>query len=223
MHHSPVQPNCLSICVAAPEVWVPLPWRCTRTAHAQASHTSSLLPSSVQLVPSTCTIMARGCWAGPCTSCILRSVSRVCLGMHPTAMTPGALGRPILADLLRVRTSRSDTDLVSLRSYVDNMKPDQKGIYFIAADSVGAAESSPFVEQLQKRDLEVCKLLPRSDWSRPYSRGQHQSLSELPGHAGCGAPKTCFLLQLCGCHPAIQEPGRTMHSAIGQPCRHTIP
>lgn len=35
------------------------------------------------------------------------------------------------------------------------MKPNQQGIFYIAADSVHAAESSPFVEKLQKRGFEV--------------------------------------------------------------------
>lgn len=70
------------------------------------------------------------------------------------------LGRPVLADLMRVKTSKSEADLVSLKTYVANMKPEQKGIYYIAADTEAAADSSPFVEQLQKRDIEVSQLLP---------------------------------------------------------------
>ena len=55
-----------------------------------------------------------------------------------------------------MKTSKSEDDLVSLKDYVANMKPEQKDIYYIAADSVAAAAASPFVEQLKKRDLEVC-------------------------------------------------------------------
>ena len=39
------------------------------------------------------------------------------------------------------------------------MKSGQQGIFYISADSVHAAESSPFVEKLQKRDLEVRALM----------------------------------------------------------------
>ena len=40
------------------------------------------------------------------------------------------------------------------------MKPGQKDIYYIAADSIAAAEGAPFVEKLIQKDLEVrCFLL----------------------------------------------------------------
>ena len=48
--------------------------------------------------------------------------------------------------------------MISLDEYVENMKPDQKDIYYIAADSVTSAKNTPFLERLYEKDLEVCKL-----------------------------------------------------------------
>ena len=47
--------------------------------------------------------------------------------------------------------------MTSLTEYIERAKPGQKSIYYIAADSLGAAASAPFVEQLIKKDLEVGK------------------------------------------------------------------
>ena len=63
--------------------------------------------------------------------------------------------RPVLSKLLRVHTSKSEEDPIPLADYVDGMQEGQKGIYYIAADSLAAAAASPFVEQLQRRGLEV--------------------------------------------------------------------
>lgn len=50
--------------------------------------------------------------------------------------------------------------MVSLQQYVDRAKDGQKSIFYIAADSLAAAASAPFVEQLIKKDLEV-RPMPR--------------------------------------------------------------
>lgn len=44
---------------------------------------------------------------------------------------------------------------MTLDDYVDRMKPDQKAIYYLAADSLKSAKSAPFLEELTKRDYEV--------------------------------------------------------------------
>ena len=46
--------------------------------------------------------------------------------------------------------------MMGLKDYIGRAKPDQKSIYYIAADSLAAAANAPFVEQLIKKDLEVC-------------------------------------------------------------------
>lgn len=48
--------------------------------------------------------------------------------------------------------------MISLDEYVENMKPEQKDIYFIAAESVNSAKNTPFLERLIEKDLEVCAL-----------------------------------------------------------------
>jgi heat shock protein beta len=60
-----------------------------------------------------------------------------------------------IAPLLRFYSSQSDEWLISLDEYVENMKPDQKDIYYIAADSVNSAKNTPFLEKLTEKDLEV--------------------------------------------------------------------
>ena len=60
-----------------------------------------------------------------------------------------------LAPLLRFFSSQSEDVLISLDEYVDNMKPDQKNIYYIAADSVNSAKNTPFLEKVLEKDLEV--------------------------------------------------------------------
>lgn len=63
--------------------------------------------------------------------------------------------RERLSKLLRFYSSKSTEELTSLDQYVTRMKPNQKAIYYMAADSVQMASAAPFVEQLQARDLEV--------------------------------------------------------------------
>jgi len=60
-----------------------------------------------------------------------------------------------LAPLLRFFSSQSEEELIGLDEYVENMKPDQKDIYYIASDSVTSAKNTPFLEKLAEKDLEV--------------------------------------------------------------------
>lgn len=61
-----------------------------------------------------------------------------------------------IAPLLRFYSSQSEEDMISLDEYVQNMKTEQKKIYYIAADSVKSAKNTPFLEKLREKDLEVC-------------------------------------------------------------------
>ena len=63
--------------------------------------------------------------------------------------------RKQIAELLRFPSSKSGDDLISLSQYTERARAGQKSIYYIAADSLAAAASAPFVEQLIKKDLEV--------------------------------------------------------------------
>lgn len=69
-----------------------------------------------------------------------------------------------LGPLLRFLSSQSENELISLDEYVENMKPEQKDIYYIAADSVTSAKNAPFLERLAEKDLEVCDCLPHVSW-----------------------------------------------------------
>lgn len=60
-----------------------------------------------------------------------------------------------LAPLLRFFSSQSEDVPISLDEYVDNMKPEQKNIYYIAADSMNSARNTPFLEKILEKDLEV--------------------------------------------------------------------
>lgn len=68
-----------------------------------------------------------------------------------------------LAPLLRFFSSQSEDVLISLDEYVENMKPDQKNIYYIASDSVKTAKNTPFLEKLIEKDLEVLFLVDPID------------------------------------------------------------
>ncbi|MCK5942977.1 MAG: molecular chaperone HtpG [Planctomycetes bacterium] len=64
--------------------------------------------------------------------------------------------RERLAKLLRFHTTHGDDDqLTSFADYVSRMGAEQKAIYYVAADSLAAAQSSPHIEALKKHGHEV--------------------------------------------------------------------
>lgn len=68
-----------------------------------------------------------------------------------------------IAPLLRFFSSQSEQEMISLDEYVENMKPEQKDIYYIASDSVTSARNTPFLERLLEKDLEVLFLVDPID------------------------------------------------------------
>ncbi|GLI58754.1 hypothetical protein VaNZ11_000511 [Volvox africanus] len=66
--------------------------------------------------------------------------------------------REKLSKLLRFSSSKSEDNLTSLDEYVSRMKPTQKSIYYMAADSVQAARAAPFVEAMVAKGIEVLYL-----------------------------------------------------------------
>ncbi|XP_021630847.1 heat shock protein 90-6, mitochondrial isoform X1 [Manihot esculenta] len=68
-----------------------------------------------------------------------------------------------IAPLLRFFSSQSEEEMISLDEYVENMKPDQKAIYYIASDSVTSAKNTPFLERLIEKDIEVLFLVDPID------------------------------------------------------------
>jgi molecular chaperone HtpG len=72
--------------------------------------------------------------------------------------------RERIARLLRFRSTAEQSDAsVALADYVARMKPGQKSIYYVTADSVEAARSSPHLEIFRKKGVEVLLLTDRVD------------------------------------------------------------
>jgi len=60
-----------------------------------------------------------------------------------------------ISELLRYHTTASGADMISLKEYITRMKEGQEDIYFICGESKKSVESSPFLEALKKKGLEV--------------------------------------------------------------------
>ena len=56
-----------------------------------------------------------------------------------------------------------DAPSVTLADYLSRMKPDQKSIYYLTADTLGAARNSPHLEGLRAKGVEVLLLTDRID------------------------------------------------------------
>lgn len=73
--------------------------------------------------------------------------------------------REQIAKLLRFSSTYNDDakQEISLEDYIKRMKPDQKKIYYITADSFTAAKNSPHLEIFRKKGIEVLLLSDRID------------------------------------------------------------
>jgi len=70
-----------------------------------------------------------------------------------------------IAELIRYKTTKSDDKLISLKEYVDNMKPEQKDIYYITGESLSSIINSPHLEALKEKEYEVLLLTdPVDEW-----------------------------------------------------------
>merc|ERR1712100_512859 len=80
------------------------------------------------------------------------------LGIHEDSTN-----RAKVAELLRYHTSKSGDEQISLKEYIDRMKEGQNDIYYITGESIAAVSSSPFLESLRKKGLEVIYMVDPID------------------------------------------------------------
>merc|ERR1719359_2561615 len=80
------------------------------------------------------------------------------LGIHEDSTN-----RAKLADLLRFQTSKSGDESISLKEYCDRMKEGQNDIYYITGESIVGVSSSPFIETLRKKGIEVLYMVDPID------------------------------------------------------------
>jgi molecular chaperone HtpG len=70
-----------------------------------------------------------------------------------------------IADLLKYKTTKSGSGWITLKKYVENMKPDQKHIYYITGDNLNSILNSPHLEKLKENDYEVILMNdPVDEW-----------------------------------------------------------
>jgi molecular chaperone HtpG len=93
--------------------------------------------------------------------------------------------REAIAKLIRFASTHTDSDAqtVSLENYISRMQEGQEKIYYITADSYGAAKNSPHLELFRKKGIEVLLLSDRIDeWMMSnlteFDGKQFQSISK---------------------------------------------
>ncbi|CAK0877947.1 unnamed protein product, partial [Prorocentrum cordatum] len=95
---------------------------------------------------------------------------RLKLGVHEDSTN-----RTKAAELMRYHTSKSGDEIISLKEYVDRMKEGQNDINYSTGESIAAASSSPFLETLRKKGLEVLYM------TEPIDEYSVQQLKEFDG------------------------------------------
>merc|ERR1712200_117609 len=107
------------------------------------------------------------------------------LGVHEDSTN-----RTKVAELLRSHTSKSGDELIGLKEYVDRMKEGQNDIYYITGESIAAVSSSPFLETLRKKGLEVLYM------TDPSMSTQCSSSRSLTGKSWSQQPRRAWTLMM---------------------------
>ncbi|MDR2860990.1 MAG: molecular chaperone HtpG, partial [Syntrophobacterales bacterium] len=73
--------------------------------------------------------------------------------------------REKIASLLRYKTTHSGGAYVSLKDYINRMKPDQEKIFYITGENMVSLQNSPHLEKLKEKDFEVILMTdPIDEW-----------------------------------------------------------